>query len=236
MWRLLLLQLRITEQDITSVPLKRVGACFCRGTFHISSKTMAQETALLSPIQKPCVTLYHVTKGLQRWLSLLGSSSNTECFRPPGEEECLSGGCSASCPETLLQLAVVPGDGLGGKSYGSRNNLISKSQCLLLVFHWVVQMFDELWIRSIFLHFKKKLKIFLSDSSVGWLILSLQGASWSQTFPNPPRFFASDSYVSKDREPKTRLCRRISCVSPKAQHPLQHWRWNWEVSSIHLVC
>lgn len=43
---------------------------------------------------------------------------------------------------------------------------------------------------------------------VGWLILSLQGASGLQTSPSP-HCFASSSYVSKDREPQTRLCRRV---------------------------
>ena len=45
-----------------------------------------------------------------------------------------------------------------------------------------------------------------------WLILSLQVTRWPQLSPSP-HFFASNSYVSKDREAPTCLCRRV--VLPK---------------------
>ena len=50
---------------------------------------------------------------------------------------------------------------------------------------------------------------------VGWLILSLQGTSWPQTSPSP-HFFASNSYVSKDGKPQTRLCRRVLVFTQSA--------------------
>lgn len=67
----------------------------------------------------------------------------------------------------------------------------------------------------------RKVRYIVSTASVGQLIQSLRGASWPHILANP-RFFASDSYVSKDKEPKTRLCRRTTSVLPRPQHPLQH--------------
>lgn len=46
-------------------------------------------------------------------------------------------------------------------------------------------------------------------SIVGQVILSLRGASRPEISPNP-HFFASSSYASKDREQRTRLCRRAT--------------------------
>lgn len=59
------------------------------------------------------------------------------------------------------------------------------------------------------LSFLFKKVIFFSLFYVGWLMLSLQGASGLQTSPSP-RFSASNSYASKDKDPQTRPCRRVN--------------------------
>ena len=66
----------------------------------------------------------------------------------------------------------------------------------------------QIYQLSVISKLKMSAACFCLFSYVGWLILSLQEGSWPQTSPNP-HLFASNSYVSKDRKPQTRLCRRV---------------------------
>lgn len=56
------MMMMMTGQKYNKPGFKREGVCFCRGKFHTSSKTMVHETDLLPPIQKSCVSLYHLVK------------------------------------------------------------------------------------------------------------------------------------------------------------------------------
>ena len=75
----------------------------------------------------------------------------------------------------------------------------------------------QIYQQSVISKLKMSAACFCFLSYVGWLILSLQEESWPQTSPSP-HLFASNSYVSKDRKPQTRLCRRVmhaqSCSIP----------------------